>query len=107
MYMYRNKKIKFYDLLARRKRTQGHSLLRDVPTNGSEADRFLLNGAPHPSSMQRAAAWIFGAWFIAIGIVFVDVARGSGSFPVVVAASICLLLGFWIFRNGFARKGPG
>lgn len=101
--MSHNRQVKLHDHPRHFRQKQSRSLLRGVPANGSEADKFLLSGATRPSSMQRAAAWIFGAWFIAIGVVFVDVARSSGSFLVVLAASLCLLLGIWMFRNGFAR----
>lgn len=101
--MDRNRKSSAYRIKHRVKKGLSESLLRGVPASGSEADKFLLRGAAHPSRMQRAAAWIFGAVLVGIGVVLVDAARGAGFFPLVLSASFFLLLGIWIFRNGFAR----
>jgi hypothetical protein len=85
-------------------RSRQNNLIWPGPVvNSKEVERFLWRGSVHPSRVQRVGAWIFGLWYAGIGMAFVYIAHGSGSFPMVLVASLWILLGIRVFRNGFRR----
>ena len=93
----------FIDLVRSRQR---NLVWPDTLVNSTEVDNLLLRGSARPSLVQRIGAWIFGAWYLGIGIAFVDVARDGGSLTVVFVATLWILLGICVFRNGFRRRRP-
>ena len=83
----------------------------DTVSNGRSADDFIWNGSPHPTLVQRIAAWMLGSVFMGCGLAFFagavkDRINEGFSASVVIEAAFALaiaLLGIRLFRNGFPR----
>lgn len=76
--------------------------------NGLRADRFLWNGSPNPICVQRVGACIMGTAYFWAGLMFLCLAlRERGDFwsvlILITTASLCLVGGIGIFRNGSPR----
>jgi hypothetical protein len=80
-------------------------------SNGRSADDFFWNGSPHPTLVQRIAAWMLGSMFIGGGLALFasavkDRINEGFSVSVVIEAAFALAiasLGIRLFRNGFPR----
>lgn len=66
-------------------------------------DEFLLKGSPDAPLVQRIGAWLFGLFFLAAGIVFLELARECESGLLILLAIAGLGLGLKVFMNGFRR----
>lgn len=77
--------------------------------NANRIDRFLWNGSPNPTAVQRIAAWLFGLVFLGFSLEFFAFAVrfrysfGSVLFFVTLACGFTLA-GIKIFRNGFPNR---
>jgi uncharacterized membrane protein len=105
---HRRNNHKFIDEYRSRQR---NIVFPDTVRNGRLVDVFIWKGSPHPTLVQRIAAWMFGVFFIGFGLwnLSLDVkARIEEGFSIGVVfwASISvsfILLGIRVFRNGFTR----
>jgi hypothetical protein len=75
--------------------------------NASKADVYLWKGSPHPTVVQRIAAWLFGLTFMAAGVAFISIGKSDPSWEYMVLGYAFVLLGARTFRNGFPRRPPG
>jgi hypothetical protein len=90
---------------------QRNIVFPDTVRNGRLVDAFVWRGSPHPTIVQRIAAWMFGLFFVGSGLasLTLDVkARIEDGFSIgiVIAATISLsfvLIGVRVFPNGFPR----
>jgi len=90
---------------------QRNIVFPDTVRNARSVDVFFWRGSPHPTVIQRIAAWMFGLAFIAagIGLFWVAFLSRSSFANVLFAVSISVLslfAGIRIFRNGFPRPAP-
>jgi len=87
---------------------QRNTVWPDTMINGSAVDAFLWKGSPHPTLVQRIGAWIFGLFFVLMGIVLIGAIEQRGPDPGrwlgVVLAFAFIALGGRVFRNGFRRR---
>ena len=83
----------------------------DTFRNPRLVDVFLWRGSPHPTPVQRIAAWMFGLVFLCSGSEFFYLAvteriKNGFSSGVVVLVGLSLTFvfsGARIFRNGFSK----
>jgi hypothetical protein len=84
----------------------------DPLINATRADRFLWNGSPNPTRVQRVASWLVGSVLFAQGLsLFGWAIRERASFGSVLIlvslASAFTFGGIRIFRNGFGKRVRG
>ena len=84
------------------KSKQNNTLWPEAMVNARSADMFLWWGSENPPLVQRIAAWLFGLFFIGLGLAFL-LTDQSRVFRV-LSSFVCVLIGARIFRNGFPRK---
>jgi hypothetical protein len=90
---------------------QRNIVLPDTVRNGRSLDAFFWTGSPHPTLVQRIAAWLLGIFEMGCGLEFIALAvkeriKEGFSISVVIQAILGLaivLLGIRTFRNGFPR----
>jgi len=60
------------------KRRQRNTLLGDSMRNGNNfrMDTFLWKGSENPLLVQRVAAWIFGCFFLMVGVFLATIVDG-------------------------------
>jgi hypothetical protein len=100
---------KFVDDVRARQR---NIVFPDTARNGRSVDAFFWNGSLNPPLVQRIAAWMFGLFFLALGLGFVGLAIAalrqddswieSGIWALISLALV--LIGIRVFRNGFPRR---
>jgi hypothetical protein len=78
-------------------------LLRLTIAGATTGDAFLLKGSRNLTWSQRTTAWVLGLFFFALGLAIALV--GARVPPVLLGGFGFMLLGAWVFRNGFPRKG--
>jgi len=79
------------------------SPLRAAVAHAPTGDAFLLKGASNLTLVQRIAAWILGLFLFTEGLTVAVL--GVSVAPVLLVGVGFMLLGAWVFRNGFPRKG--
>ena len=92
--------------------SQRNIVFPDTVRNGRSVDAFFWNGSSNPPLVQRIAAWMFGLFFLAVGLGFAGLAVGaiheddswieSGILALISLAVV--LIGIRVFRNGFPRR---
>jgi len=75
------------------------------PPPRDKVNRFFWRGSTNPTKVQRAAAWLMGASFIAAG--FGLVSQAGDSYVTRLIGSCAVVVGAVVFRNGFRRKSAG
>jgi len=91
--------------------SQRNIVFPDTVRNGRAVDVFFWRGFPHPTRVQKIAAWMFGLMWMAMGLLCLSVAvrdrvREGFSISIVIEAAFSLSIvavGIRIFRNGFPR----
>ncbi|HSR08288.1 MAG TPA: hypothetical protein VLM42_14135 [Bryobacteraceae bacterium] len=85
------------------KSQQQNTLWPDTVRNGRSVDEFLWKGSPRATLIQRMGAWLIGAFFLFVGVVFLGFARTANSWILAIIACVWLLPGAKIFSNGFRK----
>ena len=85
------------------KARQRNIVFPEVLKNSRFVDAFLWKGAPDAPLVQRAGAWIFGLFFILIGLVILGLGLQQQSWQTDLFAIVPVLLGGRIFLNGCRR----
>jgi len=81
----------------------------DILRNSRGIDDFFWWGSPHPTRVQRTAAWLCGLMEIGLGVEFLGLAIRDrhqtrlDRLTVAMATLILLYVGIRTFRNGFPR----
>jgi hypothetical protein len=84
---------------------QRNIVFPDTVRNARPLYVFCWRGSPNPTWPQRVGAWLFGLIFAADGLFLFTIARENNSDATALMGYFQILLGAWIFRNGFPR-GP-
>jgi hypothetical protein len=82
---------------------QRNTVWPDTMINSRGVDEFLWKGDPNAPLVQRMAAWIFGIFFILIGVGWLDAGYEKHSLIVAVLSILWFLLGGKVLLNGFRR----
>jgi hypothetical protein len=85
------------------KAKQRNTVWPDPLINSRGVDEFLWKGSPDAPLVQRIGAWLFGLFFLAAGVAFLELARERGSGLLILLALAGLGLGLKVFMNGFRR----
>ena len=76
--------------------------------NSSSVDGFLWKGSENAPLVQRIGAWIFGFFFMLMGVVFIEIDREIEDYRKSILAVIVgvafFMVGIKVFRNGFRRR---
>jgi hypothetical protein len=89
---------------------QRNIVFPDTVRNGRSVDAFFWNGSPDPPLVQRIAAWIFGLFFIGIGLALFSLVPGTrnrepiGAWFTTLISVLLVAAGIRVFRNGFPRR---
>jgi hypothetical protein len=83
---------------------QSNTVWPDAMVNSRGVDEFLWKGSPDAPFVQRAAAWVFGVFFVLGGIAWLDAAFERHSVIVGVLSIAWFLVGGKVFLNGFRRR---
>src|SRR5258708_4652298 len=90
---------------------QRNIVFPDTVQNGRAVEVFLWKGSPNPTRVQRIAAWLFGLWFIGLGLAcspLAALARDEGDWfgfgAMILISPFGVLVGITTFRNGFPRN---
>lgn len=75
----------------------------DTLRNGKSVDAFLWKGDPDAPLVQRIGAWLFGLFFILVGLGWVTVAYEKRSWLFGILSVGWFLLGRRVFFNGFRK----
>jgi hypothetical protein len=87
---------------------QRNIVFPNIVRNAGSVDAFLWRGSPHPTIVQRVAAWMIGLTLIGFGIqlfalIFLRASSIADAVFGVVSSLLVVLLGIRTFRNGFPR----
>lgn len=72
--------------------------------NAKSVDEFLWKGSPDAPLVPRIGAWIFGLFFIFVGVASIDIASEKHSLLTAVISIAWFLIGFKVFLNGFQKR---
>jgi hypothetical protein len=86
------------------KAKQRNFVFPDTLRNSRRVDEFLWKGSPNAPLVQRAAAWMFGLFFVLAGVAFLDVAFEKHYWIFGVLSLGWFLVGGKVFLNGFRRR---
>jgi len=103
-----NKGRDFRKLVEDYRRKQQNIIWPGPIINETRIERFLWNGSPNPTLVQRVASWLIGLVLFTCGLaLFRWAIRDRASFAAVVVfvtlACAYSFAGFRIFLNGFGR----
>jgi hypothetical protein len=83
---------------------QRNLLWPDTLVNQRGVTELLWRGAPNPTRVQRIAAWLFGLFWVGVGLEFFYLNLSERSLFGIVLSWLSILFGVRIFRNGFPRR---
>ncbi len=83
---------------------QRNTVWPDLLINNRGVDAFLWKGSRDAPLVQRIAAWLFGLFFLAAGVAFLDIAYERQSVIPIVMSILFFLIGGRVFFNGFRRR---
>jgi hypothetical protein len=92
------------EFLAEARSRQNNVLWPDTFTNGKLVTRLLFRGIENPTPVQRVGAWLFGLAYFGAGLVLVDAGRQTDTWEYKFIGLSVMLLGIWVFRNGFPKR---
>jgi hypothetical protein len=93
--------VGFHDELARKQR---NVVWPDTMINGSRVDRFLWDGSPDATVVQRVGAGIFGSFFFLSSFMFLAFAVRERVVFLLLFAIFWLLIGWKIFANALSQR---
>jgi len=83
---------------------QRNTVWPDTLRNSRSVDAFLWKGDPDAPLVKRIGAWIFGLFFILVGLGWVATAYEKQSLVFGVLSIGWFLVGAKIFLNGFRKR---